>query len=672
MDMKEHIYADDPAVGHPDVRTYLEDVNYFFIGNGLIQAALQVCRSGEGTPLGLLIMNPDRFGPKRAALTCDESEGIERTTVRVRIAGTEYTPNARHIEAAWDEIDGVPAARVDWQASEFHVVEHFYCPGKSTPRMHRRVSVRTETATENEVVIFTNSDSNQGQTLEMQPSGRAAAALVYEIERMDGKPHVVERWKNDDHPSAYGSEYWSNLSSIDTGDPQLNHLFRTARYQLPTAVDTNGRMDASIWQYNLEWVRDQVHVVEALIRLGDVELARTMLARMLDEFVSDEGDVIDSGRHRDPIEVELDQNGELLTALRTYVDWTGDLDLVTERWAVVEKLASYPLKDMFRHEESGLLHNRREFWERHGGHGVQDGCELMHQFFVSMGLENAVYLSEKTGCEADRGAWSSAAANLRHTILENSQYRFIEDGHLIKRRGLDGDWQQSIVRSDECVLPPQIPLMEDGPRRLDPDSSCVLPFVYEFLDPKGPLATATLTYMEELWNQRWNTGGYGRYNAESEADSPGAWPFASIYIARAFVENGDDANVWRVMRWLANAPGSVAGSWFEFFGDRIAPPYAQNGIIPWSWAEMVSLYIHHIVGVRPDLEGVTLRPYMLEGLDRMEATVPVRGHRLKLDIRRATSEEDRGATTGVESFEWKEQGVRLPLPRSDLEVTLLC
>ena len=68
MDMKEHIYADDPKVGHPDIRTYLEGVDYFFIGNGLIQAAVQVCRSGEGTPLGLLIMNPDRFGPKRAAL----------------------------------------------------------------------------------------------------------------------------------------------------------------------------------------------------------------------------------------------------------------------------------------------------------------------------------------------------------------------------------------------------------------------------------------------------------------------------------------------------------------------------------------------------------------------------------------------------------------------------
>ena len=34
-------------------------------------------------------------------------------------------------------------------------------------------------------------------------------------------------------------------------------------------------MDGSIWQYNLEWVRDQAHVVEGLVRLGDHAKART-------------------------------------------------------------------------------------------------------------------------------------------------------------------------------------------------------------------------------------------------------------------------------------------------------------------------------------------------------------------------------------------------------------
>ena len=32
------------------------------------------------------------------------------------------------------------------------------------------------------------------------------------------------------------------------------------------------------------------------------------------------------------VEVELDQNGVLLHALRTYADWTGDLSIVELHW----------------------------------------------------------------------------------------------------------------------------------------------------------------------------------------------------------------------------------------------------------------------------------------------------------------------------------------------------
>ena len=672
MDMKEHIYADDPKVGHPDVRTELADVDYFFLGNGLIQAAVQVCRSGAGTPLGLLVMHPDRFGPKRAALTCEDKEGLYPTTVSIRINGKDYSPVASELQAVWTNIEGVPAIEACWTAGRLTVVERFYCPGRSTPRLHRRVSIASDTPGDTEVVLFTGHGHHDGQVLKIPSNGSASATLVHEIARDDGEPFVVSRWKHDDRPSAYGVEYWNSLNKCETGDSKLDHLFATARAQLPTAVDAAGRMDGSIWQYNLEWVRDQAHVSEALVRIGDYDLARTMLARLLEEFVSADGDVIDSGRRRDPTDVELDQNGELLSALRTYVDWTGDLELVKERWNKVEALTAFPLQDMFLHEESGLLHNQREYWERHSGHGIQDGFELMHQFFVAMGLESAVYLSEVTGNDADLDAWNGAASRLRFALLEDPKYRLVEDGHFIKRRGLDGLWQETITRSDECVLPPEIPLMEDGPRRLDPDTSSVLPIVYSFIDPKSALAANTLAQMEELWNQRWETGGYGRYNAESEADSAGAWPFASIFVARACVEAGDDANVLRVLRWLANAPGSIAGSWFEFFGNRIAPPYAQNGIIPWTWAELISLYVHHLLGVRPDLEGVTLRPHLLEGLARMDASVLVHGHRLTLEIRRAGSANERGAQMGDQRFAWESGGVRVPLPESDCAIRVIC
>lgn len=672
MDMKEHIYSDDPKVGHPDVRTRLAGVDYFFIGNGFLQAAVQVCRSGEGTPLGLLILDPEQFGPKRAAMTCDSDHGLGGTVIEVRLGDSAHAPTPADLDAAWDNVDGVPAARAVWHAGDLKIVEQFYCPGRSSRRIYRRIHLHGNGTDKAIVMLSPDQYGAEDLEIELSSEGCATATLIYEVSQDDGKPFVFSRWKQNDHPSVDAVDYWNGLNRCDTGDSMVDHLFATARSQLPTAIDATGRMDASIWQYNLEWVRDQVHVAEALIRLGDYALARTMLARMLDEFVSDEGDVIDSGRRRDPIEVELDQNGELLTALKTYVDWTGDLDLVREHWSSVEALVSFPLQAQFRHTESGLLHNRRDFWERHGGHGIQDGCELMHQFFVAMGLENAVYLSEVTGCEADREAWNTAASELRHAFLENPDHRLVEDGHFIKRRGVDGIWQQTIVPSSDCVLPPEIPLMEDGPRPLEPDTASVLPIVYSYIDPAGELATNTLAQMEALWNQRWESGGYGRYNAGSEADSPGSWPFASIYIARACVETGDDANVWRILRWLADTPGSTAGSWFEFFGDRISPPYAQVGIIPWSWAEMISLYVHHLLGVQPDLEGLTLRPYLLSGLDRMDASALVHGHRVKLQVRRAESLGKRCAEIGTERFEWQEEGVRLPLPDSDIDVRVYC
>jgi len=672
MDMKEHIYADDPKVGHPDVRTFLDGVDYFFIGNGLIQAAVQVCRSGEGTALGLLIMNPDRFGPKRTALTCYEAEGITGTIVSVHVNGTDHAPLATELAANWDEVDGVPAVCVTWHADDIEVQERFYCPGRSSPRLHRRITVSSASNAGSDVLLSTGNSGQDARHLALPARGPATACVLYEIVRDDGEPFVLCRWKEDDRPSGYGTEFWTGLTRCETGDPDLDHLYYTARCQLPTAIDAVGRMDGSIWQYNLEWVRDQAHVTEALVRLGDYDIARTMLARLLDDFVSESGNVIDSGRHRDPIEVELDQNGELLTALRTYVDWTGDLDLVRERWGKVTALASFPLQEYFRHEESGLLHNTREYWERHGGHGILDGCELMHQFFVALGLESAVYLSEKAGNTTDTEAWKTAAKGLRYALLEDPTYRLIENGHLIKRRGLDGVWQKTITRPEECVLPPEIPLMESGPRRLDPDTSSVLPIAYAFIDPNGELASNTLAQMEEIWNQRWGEGGYGRYNTESEADSAGPWPFASIFVARASAEAGNHDAVWRILRWLANAPGSNAGSWFEFFGNRLAPPYAQNGIIPWTWAEMITLFVHHLVGVRPDLEGLTIRPFLLDGLDGMRATVKVREHELSIDVRRAPSAAKRGTRVGTQFFYWREQGVRVPLPESDLDITVLC
>ena len=102
MDVKEHFYTDDPQRGPADVKTALPGVEYFFIGNGHIQAAVQWDQSGEGTALALLVMHPCRFGPKRAALTFDPDVGLRTTMIRLRSDGESHEPSAKSVECRLD------------------------------------------------------------------------------------------------------------------------------------------------------------------------------------------------------------------------------------------------------------------------------------------------------------------------------------------------------------------------------------------------------------------------------------------------------------------------------------------------------------------------------------------------------------------------------------------
>ena len=98
IEASEHFYHDDPDHGPRDVATRLRNVNYFFLGNGLIQAALQYSPDGDGTLAGLLVMNPDRLRQKRAALTMDARAGLAATVLRIRIGAETHEPRAFFIK----------------------------------------------------------------------------------------------------------------------------------------------------------------------------------------------------------------------------------------------------------------------------------------------------------------------------------------------------------------------------------------------------------------------------------------------------------------------------------------------------------------------------------------------------------------------------------------------
>ncbi|MGE5198289.1 MAG: hypothetical protein ACM3H9_01520 [Rhodospirillaceae bacterium] len=632
VDVAEHVYDDDPGRGHPDVRTRLAGASYFLLGNGLIQAAVQHAPRGEGTPLGLLIMDPEKLGQKRDALTMLPDSGLQTTVVHLVTATADVSPLINALTVSWQPDAPVPAVVASWGARGFTVQERFYCPSATRARLAREVTI-TNRATETQVGWVRT--SVPGSTIMPRFSVKAGARMrVWLVYDLDPAAAVVRLTASATDPAdADARAAWSAVADVSFDEPVLDHLFLAARSQLPAAVSSRGRLDGSIWQYNREWVRDQAFVALALTQLGERRRAATILRRLAAEFVTPEGATLDSSEVRGRDDVELDQNGALLHVLGEHVAWTGDLDLVRDLWDRIAALAEYPLRPEFRHGPSGMLSGSREFWERHAAHGIEPGLELAHQMFVSLGLDSAARLARLVGRATEAVRWAQAAGELREAMLTHPAYALCDGRGFVKRRGLDGAPQEAIAALSGSGLPPGVPLAADRPHLLNPDTCCVLPIAFGMVDAGAPLSIATLAHMETLWNQEWTGGGYGRYHVSSEPDSPGPWPFASIFVARALVEAGDSARAWRVLRWLAETDGGASGAWFEFNGPRVAPPFPQVGIIPWTWAELVVLFVHHVLGIRPEAGGIRVRPRLLAGMRGADARIPVRDGWLRLELR---------------------------------------
>jgi hypothetical protein len=644
IDVQEHVYHDDPKVGHPDVRTELRNVDYFFLGNGLIQAAVQAAPAGEGTPLGLLIMDPDRLRKKREALSMDPESGLEATILRVSRGAEVYALRPGAVEVRWSKTRPVPTVIASWNAAGIKVEESFSCPAWDKPALDRVVVLKNAGRTRTTVQVETGiKKTTIRRTVALNAGERKTLVLRYVLDRAadDVKLSFV-RPSSEKKPAR---AFWSGLAKISFSNDLLDHFVRASKFQLPVAVSRAGCADGSIWQYNREWLRDQAMVALALTMTGAREPAGTMFTRLLDRFVSPEGDTVDSSERRDPDEVELDQNGFLLFTLKDYALWTGDLNIIRANWAKLVAAAEFPLQAKFRHDASGLLANRREFWERHRAHGIEPGLELVHQLYTSYGLTAAAVLARLTGHAAEAARWDGEALRLKKITLEDPRFRMADNRGFIKRRGLDGRVQEKIVAAPDSGLPAAAPLARPGDHFLNPDTSTALPIALGFVAPDSPLCRLTLASLETLWNQEWTGGGYGRYHASSEPDSPGAWPFPSLFAARASVEMGEDDHVWRILKWLATVPGARAGSWFEFYGKRLAPPFPQVGLVPWNWAEMIILVVHHILGVQPQENGVRIRPRLLAGLDTATASFPFRGKGLTLEVQRAPRRSRLGVRT---------------------------
>jgi hypothetical protein len=350
------------------------------------------------------------------------------------------------------------------------------------------------------------------------------------------------------------------------------------------------------------------------------------------------GRTMESGRWFPFDYAELDQNGQLLYAIWAYTCWTGDYHFLKRNWKTIRLVAEFPLREEFWDGNSRLLHNKREFWERSDSHGVQDGFELAYQFWVVLGLNKAAELAEKLGYRESSARWQKAASEINNAMLYNSKFRLIEDGHLVKRRTRDGRWQNQMIPPDRKNMPRGSPLATVENPPCEPDTCEVLPIVYGMIDPDGELSHNTLEWVEQLWNQHWDSGGYSRYNVFSEPDPPAPWPLGSLFMARAHVETGDYRRVWRSINWVRRLKGGNSGAWFERYGQSITPPSPPVGIVGWTASEITSLIVNHIIGLRPGLEHFAVRPRILDGLNQIRGSFKVRGSHVDLLLTRSKTE----------------------------------
>ena len=403
----EHVYDDDPNRGHPDVRTRLKDVSYFFLGNGLIQAAVQWAPAGEGTALGLLVIDPDRLRKKREALTMDADRGLERTMVGVGIGGAWHEPTAGATRVRWTTRDGVPAVEAVWSWTGGETAETFFWAVFDSPRLAREVCVRCG-APDGAVRIRAAAGSRT--ILADADAGGRPTSFVY---RFFPGTKRVELSAEPVSVTAAARDRWAKAAR---SPPCFEDVARAAWQgrRVPVGGSHFGHRADGLEHLAVrpgvgsrpgircDWPHDgrQSGCGGACCSAASFESSSRQRVQR----------AMDSSEVRSSDEAELNQNGVLLHALEQYTVLDGRrVEMIAEHWACIAAVAEYPLRPELAHQESGLLVNSREFWERHRVHGIAPGMELAHQVFVPIGLRAAARLAVAMRQPEQAARWASHA-----------------------------------------------------------------------------------------------------------------------------------------------------------------------------------------------------------------------------------------------------------------------
>ena len=659
-----------PAILELNKAAFFHGREYFVLRSGRAQMVVQADRADLGPAFTWLLFDAQdakQSARKESAFNFVPKEGFGSSALEVVLGGYPFTALGHRTDTRWVVEAGIPAVEAVWWAGGVRVTERIsalaaegtfrrtvqlegaHLAGEEVVRLRlhlppsgvqpegnlllqtgdrARLALAVADATP-VTVDPTNALLEIGPvTLTPRASTVVETLLLVQVPAGDRAQLVIqarELAKSRMAPTlkeTAGS--WAAVSSVSTRDRTVPELFDKARFGLAGMISADGTMDAGIFEYGGQWVRDSSNTALGALHAGQFEAAHNVLQHMLTKMITQDGVTMIGGGFDKPDLEQFDQAGELFHLLRCYRDWTGDDSLVRQHRELLLKVVERPLQPQFR-DDTGMVHNRREFWER----TFEDAYELAYQTYVILALREAAELAPALGAEDRVARWQQEANRIQQAMLTHPNRALVHDGRLIKRRNVTG-----AVADDTAGFPgffPDVPLKTERAHRLMPDASMALPIALGVVSARSELARRTLDDLEELWNTRWSDGGYDRYHTSGQPDQPGPWPFATTFILRAQHDAGNYERSRRALEWLNTCPGGRAGAWFE----EIPSTRMQSrscGLLPWTSGEVALFVVRHYLGVNFEHGALALRPALYPGSPPVQADLRYRQGRLHLEI----------------------------------------
>lgn len=689
-------------------QSYFYGRKYFVLRSGRAKIIVQSDKANIGPAFTYLLydaQNSAQIDRKEKAFNYVSQEGFSSSALKVIMKNYPFTALGNNTEAQWITYEGIPSVQGTWWAGGIKVNE-IITPIFEKELFRRRVILSSVDLVASENIHLQLSLPTPAQLVKddimITQHKRSLIALftrednpfqtIHSREHLEIGPITLDPGEQktidtylylDLHATNEDESYrnalalrnsrpqqmeasvqvWTNSNTIRTDDTLIMNLFDACRFALPGFVSADGQTAAGVFEYGAQWVRDASNTVRGVVSIGQFELARAMLSYMLKNMITEEGTTMISGGFDKPDMEQFDQMGEFMHAMKYYVDWTGDVSLLEENKKKILTMISRPLHSTFL-DSTGMVHNRREFWERH----FEDAYELAYQTWVIQGLRDAIDLAKYMNATDKVAEWRTIADRMQNAMLNHPTMKLVHEGHLIKRRNITGKIADTLINKNGIPGVAGSPAVVEQVIRLMPDATLALPIFLRIIDPNSQLAKNTLLELEKLWNRRWTFGGYDRYNTSSQGDQPGPWTFATTFIMQAQHAAGTFDKSRNSLNWLYTQEGGSTGAWHEEI--PIIETH-RSGLLPWTSAEISYFIVHDILGFQFKGEQLFVKPALYEQTASVKAKLRYRKGWIDLTIT-GTGKTLQAVVNGAKIKPEKDGSIRIPGDFTSGNISVQC